>query len=251
MALKAKYGAEDQIPTGLEDYYTEQDGEYVLVVDGMVDKNVVSEFRQNNINLQKQLAGLEKQMGAVDVDEYKALKAQQQKVADQELIDAGKVDELVNTRVERMQSQFEQNMTQLQGKLEETTQAANKYRENYDTLIVERTLADAAARAGVRSEAIPDVLNRARAVWSKADDDSLVAVRGDQPVYGKNGSTPISIDEWYEGLSDEAPHLFKASEGSGALGGRGSASRRVSVYDTDALSDNLENIASGKVAVTN
>lgn len=251
MALKGKYKSADDIPEGLESYYTENDGEYVLAVEGMVDKGVVSEFRQNNIGLQKQLADLEKKLGGVDLDEYKELKAEKQKLADQELIEAGKLDELVNSRVERMQAQFEQNIGQLQAQLEDSTKAANKYRENYDSLIIERTLADAATKAGVRSEAIPDVLNRARAVWRKAEDDSLVAVRGDQPVYGKNGRTPISIDEWYEGLADEAPHLFKASEGSGALGGRGSASRRISVYDSDALSDNLEAIASGKVAVQN
>ena len=34
--------------------------------------------------------------------------------------------------------------------------------------------------------------------------------------YGKDGITPMSIEEWTDNLVHEAPHLFEISAGSGA-----------------------------------
>ena len=56
MALKQKYKSQDEIPSELQSFYTEQDGEFVLQVDGLVPKTTVDEFRSNNIKLTKELA---------------------------------------------------------------------------------------------------------------------------------------------------------------------------------------------------
>jgi len=40
-------------------------------------------------------------------------------------------------------------------------------------------------------------------------------------LYGKDGSTPMPMNEWVLGLKKTAPHLFAGAAGSGAGGGRG------------------------------
>ena len=77
----------------------------------------------------------------------------------------------------------------------------------------------------------------------------MLPMSGDQIIYGKKGPA-LSMDEWFNDLEQQAPHLFKSSSGGGASGGVGVASRRVSVYDQSGLNNNLEAIASGKMIVT-
>jgi hypothetical protein len=116
-------------------------------------------------------------------------------------------------------------------------------------MIVENQLKDAALRNGVRPEAIEDVLYRGKRVWKRTESNGIAAYDGDTPAYGKKGSSPLSVDEWFEGLQEQAPHLFKSSSGSGAAGGAGSQGRRISRFDQDALNNNLEAIAEGRVVL--
>lgn len=250
MALKGRVKSQDDIPAGLEEYYEAHDGGYRLKVTGLVEKGVVDEFRDNNIQLQNQLKELNSKLSGVDIEEYNALRAEKDAQRDQRLIEEGKVEELINQRVQRMSQDYDTERTNLQAQLEEVTNQASTYRQKYNDSIVEQKLVNAAARAGVRSEATTDVLNRAKQIWRNSDQGDLVAMQGDSQLYGKDGRRPLEVEEWFEGLADEAPHLFKNSEGSGALGGRGgSAGRRVSMQDQSALNANLEDIANGKIQV--
>lgn len=250
MALKGRVKSEEEIPAGLEEYYEALDGEYRLKVTGLVEKGVVDEFRNNNIKLQNELADLNKKISSVDLDEYQSLRAEKDAQRDQKLIEEGKVEELINERVHRMSQNFEKEKMTLQEQLDQLNNQATTYKRKYDDSIVEQKLINAASRAGVRNEATTDVLNRAKQIWRNSEEGDLVAMQGDNHLYGKDGRKPLEVEEWFESLADEAPHLFKNSEGSGALGGRGGpAGRRVSLQDQSALNANLEDIANGKVSV--
>ena len=250
MALKGRVKSQDDIPAGLEEYYEAHDGEFRLKVTGLVDKGVVDEFRNNNIQLQNELKAMNSKMSGIDLDEYNSLKAEKDAQRDKRLIEEGKVEELISQRVQRMSQDYEQERNNLQAQLEELNSQASTYKRKYDDSIVEQKLVNAAARAGVRSEATTDVLKRAKQIWRNSDQGDLVAMQGENQLYGKDGRRPLEVEEWFEGLADEAPHLFKNSEGGGALGGRGGpAGRRVSVQDQSALNANLEDIANGKVQV--
>jgi flagellar biosynthesis GTPase FlhF len=250
VALKGRLKSEEEIPAGLEDYYQMEDGEYRLKVTGLVEKSVVDEFRNNNIKLQNELAELSKKISGVDFEEYNTLRAEKDAQRDKKLIEEGKVEELIADRVQRMHHNFEKEKMSLQEQLEQLNSQANTYKRKYDDSIVEQKLINAAARAGVRNEATTDVLNRAKQIWQNSEDGDLIAMQGENHLYSKDGRKPLQVEEWFESLADEAPHLFKNSEGSGALGGRGGpAGRRVSLQDQAGLNANLEDIAAGKVQV--
>ena len=58
--IKNTYDNVESIPEGLESIYTKQDdGSFKVNVEGQVDKGRVDEFRENNINLRKEIEGFE------------------------------------------------------------------------------------------------------------------------------------------------------------------------------------------------
>ena len=246
--MKAKYNNQDDIPSGLEQFYHEDGGEYHLQVDGLVPKSTVDEFRNNNIKLNKELQKVQDTLSNVDLDEYKTLKTERQQIADQELISAGKLDELLAQRTERLRTDYESRFEKMQADSQADKTKAQEYETQFNTMIVENQLKDAALKAGVRPEAIEDVLYRGKRVWRRTDSNGIEAYEGETPAYGKQGQ-PLTKDEWFEGLADQAPHLFKSSHGSGAAGGAGSQGRRISRFDQDALNSNLEAIAEGRVVL--
>lgn len=248
MALKSKYKTADDIPEGLSSFYVEQNGEYVLQVDGMVPKATVDDFRNNNIQLNKELESIQSKLNNVDIDEYRQLKDEKQKMADQELIDAGQLDKVVSDRTERMRNDYDSKL-EIQAKLaDEAVKKASEYEQEFNSMIVENKLKDAAVANGVRSEALPDVMARGRKVWKRTEGQHIAAFDGETPIYGKKSADPLSVNEWFEELGDKAPHLFKSSSGSGATGGEGrGAVRRLSRNDQMSMNSNIEAIAAGKV----
>lgn len=248
MALKSKYKTTADIPEELSDFYVEQNGEYILQVDGMVPKATVDDFRNNNIKLTKEIEKIQNQLQGVDIEEYKQLKDERQKIADQELIDKGQLNEVVLQRTERMRTDYDSKLEQQTKIADEAVQKANNFETEFNYMIVENKLKDAAVANGVRPEALPDVMARGKRVWKRTEGQQIAAFDGETPMYGKKDSDPLSLTEWFEELGDKAPHLFKSSSGSGATGGVGSgAVRRLSRNDQDSMNNNIEAIAAGKV----
>ncbi|MGB0298106.1 MAG: hypothetical protein ACPGC3_01480 [Paracoccaceae bacterium] len=165
MALKSKVEDISELPEGLAEFYTQAEGGgYELAVEGMVPKKSLDEFRDTNIKLQKDLAKLSKTFSNVDLEEYKSLKQREQAEKDQELISAGKVDELVLQRTERLRSDLESQMKQFEEQAKDSAARAARAEQERDSYLINTRLQQAAATAGVRDTAVPDVLNRAQAV---------------------------------------------------------------------------------------
>ena len=57
MALKAKLDSLEGLPDGVAEFYQQTESGYELAVEGMVSKDTVDQFRDNNIKLQKDMAG--------------------------------------------------------------------------------------------------------------------------------------------------------------------------------------------------
>jgi hypothetical protein len=78
---------------------------------------------------------------------------------------------------------------------------------------------DAATRRGLRASAAPDLQARARGVFRLVDGVPVAFEPDGQTVRkGKDGSSPMTLDEWVSGLATEAPHLFESNAGGGASG---------------------------------
>lgn len=208
MGLKYQVTKLEDVPEGVRSLYVKQGDIYVLDAEGVVPKERLDEFRNNNIELQKKLDKLKD----VDPAKYNELLEIDRKVKEKELLDAGKVDELVQLRTANMRESFETEKNQLTTDL---TRANSKLEQ----LLIDNVVKTSAIKLGVIPEAIDDVVLRAKGMF-KIEDGSPVPKGADgKVIYGKDGSSPMSVDEWLSSLKTSARHLFMGSQGSGAGGG--------------------------------
>lgn len=213
MKLKFKIVKLEDVAENYRGLYTQgEDGAYYLDVDGAVAREKLDEFRNNNVNLLKQLEGFKD----VDPTKYRELIEQHRKLSEKKLIEEGKVEELINQRVQAMKTDFERQI----GEKDQALQLSNRQLE---TLLIDNSVRDAASKVGVAPTAIEDVLLRAKTVF-RIQDGKPVAMRDGQVVYGKDGQNSIGIPDWVGSLKEQAPHLFQPSQGSGSNNIRGNGS---------------------------
>lgn len=263
--VKRFYDKKEDIPKGLEEHYVERNGRWELNVDGMVpqedldaEKRKVDEFRSNNVSLQDKLKDLEgkKYLTTEEQEEYENLKKQDQELKDKDLIDAGKIDEVVAQRTERMKNQYENQITALTTRAEKAEAAEKNYKGRLSSVLVEAEVGRTLSNLGIQpvKGALKDIVARAGGVWQVNEDGELVALDGKgAAIYGSEANKLLTMGEWAATTAKEAPYLFMKSEGSGGDGGKGQRGDdgqvTISASDKAAFGKNIEDIASGKVQV--
>lgn len=207
MALKYMIETDDGLEDSVKALYTKgADGKLYLDVDGVVAKDKVDEFRNNNIELKKQL----ERFKDVDPAKYQEAMKVLQKLEEKKLIEAGNFEEVVAQRVQALRQDFETQVTDLSNKLSTSNR-------QLETLMVDATAKSAAIASGVLPTAVDDIILRAKTVFS-VKDNVVIALENGQPMFDKDGTTPMTIDSWVKGLKKTAPHLFTMPAGGGAGG---------------------------------
>ncbi|WP_448506608.1 hypothetical protein [Immundisolibacter sp.] len=214
MPLKFEVASLDEVDEPLRSLYSESNGKFVLGVEGVVPKSKLDEFRNNNVQLARERDELANKFRDIDPELYRTLTSEHQKLKDKKLIDAGKIDELVEERVKEMRKKLEQERD---GYKDQFSTA----RSRLEKVLIDNEASRYAVEMGCVETALDDIVMRARAQFTLDNDDRAIAVDGDHKVYGADGVTPLSIKEWMAGLVKRAPHLFKQSSGGGAAGSGG------------------------------
>lgn len=215
MALKLVVDTIESVEEAHRSLYEKTpDGKFALAVDGAVSKDKLDEFRNNNIELKKQLEKFKDVDPAKYQEAMKTLKALEEK----KLVDAGNLEEVIAQRIATMSEEHRTALEERDAKLA----TANRQLEH---LMIDTTAKSAAAQNGVISFALDDVVLRAKTVF-KVVDGNVVATENGKQLYDKDGTTPLTIDSWVKGLKKSAPHLFSMPAGGGAGGsGRGGMDR--------------------------
>lgn len=225
MKLKGKITKEmfEALPETLREYYEvskDDSNSYNLVVEGLVSSSRLDEFRTNNINLEKEKEKILKQFEGVDVEEYKRLKDEQQKMKDKKLLDEGKVEELINQRTERMRVDSDNQIKKLSEALEKERKEHEVTKGHLASVLIDGKITETVSSIGtVRSGAFDDVLARGRKVWKLQDGKPVPLDSDGNLIYGKDGKEVMSFKEWGEELLVKAPFLFDQPSGSGSPGG--------------------------------
>lgn len=202
-----------EVPEAMRSLYVKrEDGQYQLDAEGAVDKSKLNEFRETNVELMKKLD----QFKDLDPAKYAELMETQRKVREKQLIESGKVDEVIAERVRAMREEHTKELT----KRDEALKIANRQLE---TLLIDNTVKSVAVQQGVLPTAMDDIVLRAKTVFSIQDGQPVMRDEKGQVVYGEDGVSPMSIDSWAKKLKTAAPHLFAGFNGSGAPGARGGA----------------------------
>lgn len=136
------------------------------------------------------------------------------------LIAAGKIDEVLDKRTERMKAGFDKETLAERTKREAAEARADKFSRR----VLENGIRSEAAAAGLHQYAIDDALLRAGSTFSLDDEGNPVAVEG---AFGKDGK-PLTLKEWFADMKDKAPHWFPANaNGGGATHGNASAAGKT------------------------
>ena len=266
MTLRAFYEKESEIPEALKSEYIEKDGVWRLDADGMVQASEVTalrtrvdEFRQNNVELSEKLKKFDgkKVLSAEDQEEFDRLIQQQADIDDKKLIDAGKIDELLTSRTEKMRSDYDARIDSLTNSLTGAKKNESTAVGRLSKVLIRSEVAQLLSDQGIIpvQGAIDDIYTRAETVWRANEEGVLHAVNSKgEPVYGGEGKE-LTLGEWGQTLVKDAPFLFAPNKGAGGAGsgtklpGSQDGILRISRTDEKMKSKHIADIASGKAIV--
>ena len=216
MSLKAFVKSLDEVSESARAFYVEDgNGGFKLDAEGVEDvtglKNSLTAVRDELKNLKAEYNKYK------DLDPEKAREALKkiEELGDKDLLDTGKVDELVVRRTERMRMDFDSQVKALKGATEEKDGTIKTLSGRLEKHLIEQGLLAAVMDVGVpRKSALTDITSRGKGTWKLDENGNPMAVGSDgSKIFGKDGKAPITMTEWAEGLMVEAPHLFEPSTG--------------------------------------
>jgi len=220
--MKYKYLKKEDIPAEVAHLYAEKTikGEggkadstlWVLEVDGAVDVDRLTEFRNNNKELFNENKALKEKYEGIDPEEYRDLKSKADDLRDAKLIKSGDLEKAVENRTKAMREAHAKELLKAQ-------EESGKLTARLTEVEINQAAIAEATKKGLRPTAVQDIMARARSVF-KLHEGKVVAFEQDGKTvkYGKDGITPFTISDWIETQVSEAPHLFEASSGGGAGG---------------------------------
>jgi hypothetical protein len=212
MALKFKFKSKDEIPAEHQPLYAERDGAWLLDVDGGVEKSKLDEFRNTNVALIKERDELKKRFEGIDPDEVRTLADEKRKLEEAQQLKAGEVEKVIEARVKSLRGELDKQISTL-------TSERDGLNARLVTIQIDQGIIATASKRGLRATAIPDITARARNLFKLVNGVPTAFEADGQTVRpGKDGVTPMTLEEWVDAQVSEAPHLFESNAGGGAAG---------------------------------
>lgn len=212
MPLKYRFASKAEIPSEHAALYVEREGAFVLDCDGVVEKGRLDEFRNNNVTLQKKLDDLTKRYEGIDPDEVRKLNDEKRKAEEALALKNGEIEKVVTARLNAATAELTKRLDALATERESLSGRLTELQ------ITDRVIA-AATKLGLRPTAHADVKLRARTALKLENGEPRVLGDDGRTVRpGRDGVTPMTLDEWVSDLASNAPHLFEANAGGGAAG---------------------------------
>jgi hypothetical protein len=221
MALKFKFKTRDEIPAEQAALYVERDGAWLLDVDGAVEKSKLDEFRTTNVALIKERDELKKRFEGIDPEEVRRLSEEKQKLEEAQQVKAGEVEKVVENRLKTAKNEWDKQFSSV-------VTERDALNSRLTAIQIDQGIITSATKRGLRPTAIPDITARARLVFKLVNGvPRAFEADGETVRVGKDGMTPMTLDEWVDAQVADAPHLFESNAGGGAAGnGSGGAGNR-------------------------
>jgi len=209
MALKLKVKTLDEIPEATRALYRESDGEFMLDLEGaVVPKGELEAHKQTINGLRKQL----EMFKDVDAEEYRSLKAKLAEMEGQTGKEKQQTKEEMQKQIDALNKKAVKDADDLKAQIAQRDQTIQ-------TLMIDKEVSLQANEVGVRPEALIDVIQRSKTIF-KLQNGVVVAFKPDgEKWYSEATGEILKIGEWLKVLVKDAPHLFKESQGTAAVGG--------------------------------
>ena len=213
MPLKNKYKDIKEIPAEDVRLYVERGGEWVLDAEGDASKAKLDEMRNHNIELRKQLEERDARFAGIDPDEYRRLAEEKRKL---ELQAQGhkpeEIEKLVTDRLKGLKADWDKQHAAVANERDALL-------GRLSAIQIDQGVITTATKRGLRPSAIPDITARARAVFKLVNGAPQAFEPDGKTVrYGKDGISPMTLEEWVDAQVTDAPHLFESNAGGGAAG---------------------------------
>jgi hypothetical protein len=213
MALKFKCKSKDEIAAEHLPLYAEREGAWVLEVEGAVDKAKLDEFRTTNVALLKERDELKQRFEGIDPEAVRQLAAEKQRLEEERQLKAGEVEKVIEARSKALKADLDK---QLAGVVAER----DALNARLAAVQIDQAAVAAATKRGLRSTALADLTARARGVFKLANGlPTAFEADGSTVRTGKDGISPMTLEEWVDALVSDAPHLFEPNAGGGGPGG--------------------------------
>lgn len=223
MPLKYRIKNREEIAPEEQRYYTEQDGVWVLCVEGAVEKAQLDEMREAHARTVKELAAVNARFNGIDPDEARKVAAEKRRLEEEQQLKAGEYEKVIETRLKAVRGELERQLAAVAAERDGAL-------AQLATVQIDQAVVNEATKRGLRPSAIPDITARARSTFRLVDaTPRAVEADGKTVRAGKDGVTPLSVVEWLDLQVTEAPHLFEGNSGAGTSGngGAGATNPRV------------------------
>ena len=225
MPLKYKYPTKQEIPAEQAALYVEREGAFYLDVEGVTDKVKADELRTHNIELRKQIEERDARFNGIDPDQVRQLAAEKERLEEEQRLKDGKFQEVMESRLKTAKTEWEKQLTAV-------TTERDTLTTRLTAIQIDQGVITAATKRGLRPTAIPDITARARTVFKLVNGvPQAFEADGKTVRYGKDGITPMTLEEWVDAQVTDAPHLFESNAGGGAAsngaGGAAGVNRSV------------------------
>lgn len=170
-----------------------------------------------------------KQYEGIDPEHVRNILSKFENDEDMKLIAAGKYDEVIKKRTEKVQAELGGKLKTLEEALESERASKKELEERIAKFQIDTNLGQLFLTEGGQKTALEDFNYRARKIWKLEGDELVPRNEKGEILNGKNGI--LTPAEWLENMRSEAPHLFVASVGSNSNGNRGNGPK-VTAIDT-------------------
>ena len=210
MPLKYKFVKREEIPTEQSALYVEREGAFYLDVEGVTDKVKADELRTHNIELRKQIEERDARFNGIDPDQVRQLAAEKERLEEEQRLKDGKFQEVLADKLKAQKVDADKLLTSVTGE-------RDAYFAQLTAIQIDQGVLTAATKRGLRPTALPDITARARQTFKLVNGvPRAFEADGKTVRYGKDGITPMTLEEWMDTQVSDAPHLFEANAGGGA-----------------------------------
>ena len=206
MPLKYKYLTQQEIPAEQSALYIEREGAFYLDVESVVEKSKADELRAHNIELRKQI----EESVRTATEKQQQEEAEKLRLEEEQRLKDGKFQEVMESRLKTQKVDSEKLLTSVTGE-------RDAYFAQLTAIQIDQGVLTAATKRGLRPTALPDITARARQTFKLVNGvPQAFEADGKTVRYGKDGITPMTLEEWMDTQVSDAPHLFEANAGGGA-----------------------------------
>jgi hypothetical protein len=185
--------------------------------------------------LAEEISSLKTQFEGLDIVQVRDMMERVNKDEHAKLVAEGKWEEVLTKRTEMMRRDYDTRLSGAEQELLKHKAEVENLISDKKKYMVETKIREVASKY-IHPEMLKFLQEEARSVFRLEDDGEVVARSSEGTLLlGRDGKSPMSIDEWTLMQQDKYPYIFRQSSGAGTQqnsgkGGKGGVKFKEDLY---------------------